>query len=110
MAGQPKSLAELSDLGSNLPCLTTCVGRVLMSSANELVRVFFHSCGYNRHQGLSRDLETGCPKLPFLKCHGNYVEAGKRQLYMSEREIFKNYLTKKFGYPEGLFLRVWVFI
>ena len=34
LAGQSESLARLSDLGSNLPRLTTWVGRVLSSPGN----------------------------------------------------------------------------
>ena len=33
LARQPERLTGLSDLGSNFPCLTTWVGRVLLSHA-----------------------------------------------------------------------------
>ena len=42
------------------------------------------------------------------QCHGNYKEM-KKFNYKLEIEVFRNSVdTKKFGCPEGFFLRVWV--
>ena len=41
-----------------------------------------------------------------IECHGNYMEMEKVKLYAWDWH-FKKFLTKRFGCPEGCFLRVW---
>ena len=54
LAGQPECLAGLSDIGSNLPCLTTWVCWVLLRPAEDVLVTINNTLNLFLRHGLSQ--------------------------------------------------------